>query len=326
VVTLLAVVALLAVPTMVTPYVLVVVCSALVLAIAGLGANLLLGYGGLLSLGQAAYFGIGAYTGAFLVTFFDVGSFEAYLLAGVAVAAGLAALAGRVCVRSTGIHFTILTLAFAESVRALFVSGVAFRPFGDVGKGFFFVGEGGLYIPRLAMLGRSLPPAAFVPVLYHAVFGAFLACFVLLRRVTRSPFGLAIQGARDNATRAVFVGVDVRAVRWRAFVLAGAVTGLAGALAGQLDRQVTPEQLGWLLSARLVVAVVLGGPGVFAGPIVGAVAVTGLGELAHRLPLAHNLVLGALLVVTARRFPDGLAGAGSRALAWLGARRQEGGR
>lgn len=301
--------ALLAVPAVVTPYGLVLACTALVLAIAALGVNLLLGDAGLLSLGHAAYFGMGAYAGAFLFTFFDVWSLELYLLAGVATATGLAVLAGGLCVRSTRIHFTILTLAFAESARALFVSGAAFRPFGDVGKGFFLIGEGGLYIPRLLLLRREVPAERFVPVLYYLVVAAFVGCIVLLRRITRSPLGLALRGARDNAVRAAFVGVDVRAVRWRAFVLSGAVTGLAGALAGLLDRQVTPEQLGWLLSARLVVAAVLGGPRVFAGPVLGAAVLTALQEVAHRAPLAHQLVLGTLLVAVAAWFPDGMAGA-----------------
>jgi branched-chain amino acid transport system permease protein len=274
--------------------------------------NLLLVGGGLLSLGHAAFFGIGAYTGAFLFTFFDVWSFEAYVLAGVAAAGGLAAIAGGLCVRSTRMHFAIFTLAFAESVRALFVSGAAFRPFGDVGKGFFLVGEGGLYIPRLHMLGHEVGPDAFVPVLYYVIVAAFAGSAALLRLVSRSSFGLALRGTRDSPTRAAFVGVDVRGVRWRAFVVSGAVTGLAGALAGQLDRQVTPEQLGWLLSARFVVAAVLGGSGVFTGPVLGAGVLTGLAEIARRLALGHDLALGLLLVAVARRLPEGVVGVPGR--------------
>jgi branched-chain amino acid transport system permease protein len=298
---------LLAVPAVITPYGLVLACSTLVLAIAALGVNLLLGHAGLLSLGHAAYFGTGAYAGAFLFTFFDVWSLEIYLLVGVAASAGLAAVAGGLCVRSSRLHFAILTLALAESLRALFVSGAAFQPFGDVGKGFYLVGEGGLYIPRLHLLGREVGPERFVPVLYYVILAAFVACVALLDRTARSPFGLALRGARDSAVRAAFVRVDVRAIRWRAFVLSGAVTGLAGALAGLLDRQVTPEQLGWLLSARLVVAVVLGGPASLGGPVLGAAILTGLSEVAHRVSLAHNLVLGALLIGVALRCPGGLA-------------------
>ena len=99
---------------------------------------------------------------------------------------------------------------------------------------------------------------------------AFFLSLGALWRVSRSPFGMALRAIRDNDVRAAFVGIPVRAYRWRAFVLSGAITGLAGGLYGQLDRQVTPEQLGWLFSAKLVVATIIGGTQWFLGPVVGA--------------------------------------------------------
>jgi Branched-chain amino acid transport system / permease component len=94
---------------------------------------------------------------------------------------------------------------------------------------------------------------------------AFFLALGALWRVSRSPFGMALRAIRDNDVRAAFVGIPVRAYRWRAFVLSGAITGLAGGLYGQLDRQVTPEQLGWLFSAKLVVATIIGGTQWFLG-------------------------------------------------------------
>jgi branched-chain amino acid transport system permease protein len=173
----------------------------------------------------------------------DLQSLEAYLLVGVLTATAAAALAGVWCVRATRIHFTILTLAFAELVRAVFVSGAVYRPLGDFGKGLFFVGDGGLYIRRFTMLGTDPPPERFIPTFYYVILLAFFLSLGVLWRVGRSPFGMALRAIRDNDVRAALVGVPVRLYRWRAFVISGAITGLAVALYGQLDRQVTPEQL-----------------------------------------------------------------------------------
>jgi len=300
------------VPAAIPHYYLLVLESALALSIACLAVNLLLGYTGVLSLGHAAYFGIGAYAGGFLFTFGDVTSLEAYLVAGLVVSAALAALGGALCVRATRIQFTILTLAFSQTVHALFVSGAAFRPFGEYGKGFFLIGDGGLYLPRFTMAGREVSPDRFEAVFYYVVLAAFLGSMVILSRIVRSPFGVALRAIRDNVTRAEFVGIRVRHFRWCAFVLSGVFTGLAGALGGQVDRQVTPHQLDWLLSAHLVMATVLGGTRHFLGPVLGAFALVGLKEIALRFALYHGLTFGVLLVVVVFAFPDGLMGTVTR--------------
>lgn len=205
----LATVALFLLPLVLPRYHLLVFERALALCVACLGVNVLLGYTGLLSLGHAAYFGIGAYAGGFLFTFGDVTSPEAYLVAGLLVSAALAALVGALCVRATRIYFTILTLAFAQTVHALFVSGAAFRPFGEYGKGFFLIGEGGLYLPRFTMAGGDVPPERFEIAFYYVVLTAFLGSAVVLSRILRSPFRMALQAIRDNQTRAELIGIRV---------------------------------------------------------------------------------------------------------------------
>jgi branched-chain amino acid transport system permease protein len=288
-------------PLVLNPYWVFVLGYGLTLAIACLGVNLLLGHTGLLSLGHAAYFGIGAYTGAFLFTFGDAYSLEVYLASGIVAAAGLAAVTGALCVRTTRIHFSILTLALAQVIHSLFVSGAVFRPFGTMGKGFFLIGHGGLYIPRFTMAGVELSPEAFATVFYYVILLAFLATAGLMWRVVHSPFGMALRAIRDNATRAECVGIPVRSYRWRAFVISGTVTGLAGALFGQHVRQITPQHLDWLFSAHLVVATLLGGTTYFVGPVVGALTVVALSEIALRFALHHNLILGVLLIIVAAR-------------------------
>ncbi len=297
-----------ALPGALSPYGLVVASHALVVAIACLGVNLLFGYMGLLSLGHAAYFGLGAYAGGFLRILGYLASFEAYLFSGLLASTALGAFVGLLCVRAPRISFTILTLAFGQMVHALFVAGHVFRLAGDVGKGIFFVGEGGLYIPRLTMLGVELGPARFSLILYYVIATAFLACALLMWRIVHSPLGKALQAIRDNETRARLIGIRVGWCRWVAFVVSAAFTALAGGLAGELDRQVTTDQLHWLLSAELILAIIVGGSRHFLGPVLGAFLVTLLEEVASRASLYQGLVLGALLIAAVFAFPAGVAG------------------
>ncbi len=296
-----------AMPPVLNPYYLIVLGSALAFSIACLSLNLLLGYTGLLSLGHALYFGVGAYAGAFLFTFGDLTSLEVYLGAGLLAAAVLAAMFGFVCVRATKIYFTILTLAFAQIVHALFVSGIIFMPFGAIGRGFFLIGHGGLYLPRFTIAGAEFAPDSFVTVFHYVLVGAFLVSVLLMWRVVNSPFGLGLRAIRDNELRAACIGIPVRCHRWLAFVISAVFAGVAGGLSGQIDRQVTPQQLDWLFSAQLVVATVLGGTRYFFGPILGAFAVVALKEVSLRFALYHSLILGLILVVVVLILPGGLA-------------------
>ncbi len=303
-----------ALPLVLSPYSLILVCYALVLSIACLGLNLLLGTTGLLSFGHAAYFGVGAYVGSFLYRFHDVTSLEVYMVTGVLGSVALAAVLGFLCVRATRIHFTILTLAFAQMVYSLFITGAIFRPFGGLGWALYLLGSGGLYIPRLTMLGIEIGPEAFIPVFYGVIAASFLGSAFLLWRITRSPFGKALAAIRDNETRADSVGIPVRRYRWYAFILSGFFLGLAGALYGQLNRQITPEQLHWLFSAKLVLATVLGGPGYFLGPVLGAFAFVALDELSSPWAVGRKAVFGLLLIAVVFVFPRGIAGSAARVL------------
>lgn len=295
-------------PQLLSPYYLIVLSAALAFAIGCLGLNLLLGHTGLLSFGQAAYFGVGAYTGSFIFTFAPITSFEVYLASGVLAAAALAAVFGFLCVRATQIHFTILTLAFAQMVHSVFISGKIFQPFGGVGKGLFLQGGGGLYIPRLTIAGREFSPDAFNVAVYYVTVLVFLVCVLLAWRIVRSPFGKTLNAIRDNETRAASIGIRVRRYRWYVFIIAGAFAGIAGGLFGQVHRQVTPEQLHWVFSAKMVLATVLGGSRHFLGPVLGALAFSLFQEVSLRFTLYHSLVLGLLLIAVILALPGGLTG------------------
>lgn len=296
-------------PVLLAPYPLIVLCYMLVFAIACMGLNLLFGITGLLSFGHATFFAIAAYAGAFLIRFTPVDSFELYLLVGLICAVAMAAAIGFVCLRATRIHFTILTLATCQIVYSLFIDGAVFRLFGGEGRAIYYLTGGGMYIPRLTILGIQFGPEEFIPRFYNVIVLAFLVTTVLLWRIGRSPFGMALRAIRDNDRRAAAIGIPVRRYRWYAFILSGAFVGLAGALYGQLGRQITPEQLNWLFSARLVLATVLGGMQAFPGPILGAFVFLGLEDVALLWTRYYNMALGVLLIAVIFVFPRGLAGA-----------------
>ncbi|MGH2651731.1 MAG: branched-chain amino acid ABC transporter permease, partial [Actinomycetota bacterium] len=152
------------------------------------------------------------------------------------------------------------------------LGGAVFQPFGGTGRGLYLLGEGGLYIARFTIAGFDIPPDRFVPGRYYVIAGAFLGSTLILWRISRSPFGTALRAIRDNDTRALCIGLPVRTYRRAAFVRSGVFTGLGGALYGELTRQITVEQLHWLLSAQLILMTVRGGtrtswaqlPGAFA--------------------------------------------------------------
>jgi branched-chain amino acid transport system permease protein len=307
---------LLAAPLGLDAYALVLLDQALALAIAGLGLNLLLGMGGLLPLGHALYFGLGAYAGAFFYRFGPLESLAPFLAVGVLAAGAAAAAIGFLCARTSKIYFAILSLAFAEIVHSMVVNGVAFEPFGGLGRAVYYLGEGSLYLPRLKVFGTEIGAKDFPGVFHLVVAAAFALTALALRRLDRSPFALALRAIRDNPTRAEALGISVPRYRWAAFALSGAVAGLAGALYGQLHRQITPDQLEWLFSAKLVAMIVIGGSREFLGPVAGAVLLVTLEEVAGRWTWGQNAILGGLLIAVGLAFPAGIAG-GVRALCAL---------
>jgi branched-chain amino acid transport system permease protein len=279
-----------------------------VFGIACLGLNLLFGTTGSLSLGHGTFFGIGAYTGAFLYRFWALESLELYLVSGVVASTVLAAIIGLICVHTTKIFFAILTLALSMTTYSLFVNGAVFRLFGGVGWGLYLLGGGAMFLPRLTMLGIEFGPTEFIHALYNVIVVIFVLFALLLWWIDSSPFGLALKAIRDNETRAAFIGIPVWRYRWSAFVISGLITGFAGALYGQLARQITPDQLHWLFSAQLVLATVLGGTRSFLGPVAGAFLFVGLDEVASQWSVGRNFAFGLLLVIAVHAFPLGIYG------------------
>ncbi|HEX6961428.1 MAG TPA: branched-chain amino acid ABC transporter permease, partial [Lacipirellula sp.] len=277
----------------------------LIYAIAALGFNLLLGYTGLLSFGHSAYFGVGAYSAAFMVKYFGVGSMEVYILVGLAVTFLVTAVFGYICVRHTRIFFAILALALSQVLWTL-----AYKFFWVTG------GTDGLRVPfaNLTLLGGLIDFTGrgayqrFAVNYYYYVLVLFCICTVFMWVIVHSPFGKALQAIRDNETRAQFLGIRIRQYRWLAFLLSGCFTGLAGILWVPLNGLVTPDILYWPFSGEIVFMTVLGGFRTFTGPIIGAVVFNYLKVYAVASTPYWQFLLGAVLLVLVLALPSGIVG------------------
>jgi branched-chain amino acid transport system permease protein len=299
---------LLLMPSILAVYPLFILSHMLVFAIACLAVNLLYGTAGSLSFGHATYFGVAAYTGAFLYRFSAVDSFEVYLVSGVLSATLFATVIGFFCAGTTRIFFTILTLAFSMMVYSLVINGAVFRLFGGLGWALYLLGGGSMYLPRLTMLGAEVAAGEFIAAFYYVIVLAFITSALVLWRISASPFGQALRAIRDNETRAAFIGIPVWRYRWCAFIISGLFMGLAGGLYGQLARQITPDQLHWLFSAKLILAIVLGGTRHFLGPVLGAFAFVLIDEIASQWAVGRYMAFGVLLIIVVFAFPRGMAG------------------
>jgi branched-chain amino acid transport system permease protein len=252
--------------------------------------QLLLGAGGMVSFGHAAYFGLGAYGAALCMT--AAGSFPLALLAAPVLAAAGALLFGAFCVRRAGIYFAMLTLAVAQLTYAL-----AHQWYGVTGGD---NGVVGVWPP-----GGLASPAAY----YYLALAAGAGGLWLLGRVGGSPFGLLLRAARDHAARAEATGVDVRGQRLVAFAVAGAFAGLGGGLFAFLKGSVFPDLLGIPVSVQGLIMVLLGGIESLAGAALGAALFQGLDVLVGQVTDYWQAILGALLLALVLLFPRGLASA-----------------
>jgi len=302
-------------PTFVETYQIQLVTYGLIAAIAALGFNLLLGYTGLLSFGHSAYFGLGAYTVAFVVQRLGPHSMEFYILIGIPVVAIASALFGYVCVRHTRIFFGILTLAISQVVYSL-----ALKLYWVTG------GSDGLRVPRpallLGLLNFSGPRGfqQFITSYYYYVLAIFVVCVVVMWVVVHSPFGKALQAIRDNEVRARFLGLRIRRFRWISFLVSGTFTGLAGILWVPLNGLTTPDVLYWTFSGEIVFSALLGGFRNFTGPIVGGIVFTYLKTYAVATTEYWQLLLGVVLVTLVLVLPTGIVGG----LSTLGLRLRKG--
>ena len=285
----------LAAPLVAGPYALSILTEAAVAVLFAASLHFVMGPGGMASFGHAAWFGIGAYAAGLSAQGLGAPMPAALLLA--PLAAGVAAaLFGAFVVRLSGVYLAMLTLAFAQIVWA-----AAFQWVSVTG------GDNGI-------LGVWPPAWASGPATYLLALTLCAGGAAVLQRVLYSPFGYALRASRDSPLRAEAIGLDTRRIRLAAFVAAGAAAGLAGGVFTFVKGSVFPGFVSIPRSMDALVMVLLGGVQTMAGPVVGALAYTGLYDGLLRATAYWRLVLGAAIVLLVLAFPEGIAGAVQRRL------------
>lgn len=287
-------IALLALPLALSDFWIFIAIEVLAFSLYAVTFNVLLGYGGMLSFGHAAFFGMGGYAAALLVKKAGLSAGIAFALVpavAMAVAAAAAIVIGFFCVRRSGIYFAMLTFAFQMLLYTIALKATGFTG-GDDG-----------------MTGLKPPGVLARPLVYYyfalALVGA--ALYVLFRLVS-SPFGYTLRALRSNARRVQYVGVDVRAHQLATFVVSGAFAGLAGAVFALSSGNVFPSWLNWTASATPIVMAVLGGVHTFLGPALGAAVYVVLEVLISGKTEYWPLVMGAVILALVLLMPEGLMG------------------
>lgn len=271
----------------------------LLLSLFALGFNLLFGYTGLLSFGHAAFYAVGAYATGLALK--GGTSLLPAVLLGILAAAALSLVIGFFSIRHTRIYFAMLTLAFGMMVYALAWN------WRDVTGG----DDGLIGIPRapLAVLGLFQIEMRLMEQYYYFVLLVFFVAILVLYRILRSPFGLILQGIRENPERVSFAGIPVKRYVLLAFVISGALAGLAGTLMAPLENTVAPMVAHWTKSAEPVLVSLLGGAHTFSGPIIGSILFLVIKETIVRYTEYWLIWFGIILLFLVMGFRGGVVGA-----------------
>ena len=265
----------------------------LILAIAAVSLNLILGYGGLVSFGHAAYLGIGAYAVGIL-GFYGIGNGWVHILVAIAASAAVAAAIGAVSIRTSGIYFIMITLAFTQM---LYYLGISVAEFG---------GDDGMRLKtksRFPLVDLNDPV-----VFYYLALALLLLSVFVVYRIVNSRFGMVLRAAKSNEPRSRAIGFSPYPHRLAAFVISGAMCGLAGALYANHISYITPNLMSWQQSGDLMFMVILGGMATTSGPVIGAFALLLVEEVLKGWTEHWQVILGPLLVLSVIFFKRGLAG------------------
>jgi branched-chain amino acid transport system permease protein len=275
------------------PFYIDLVRRIMILAVAAVSLNLILGYGGMVSFGHAAYIGIGAYAVGILGFY---GLFNGWLHFAVAiVASALVALAiGAVSIRTSGIYFIMITLAFTQM---LYYLGISVAEFG---------GDDGMRLKRRSELGIAdlNDPIQF----YYLALVVMLVTVYLTYRIVNSRFGMVLRASKSNEARSRAIGFSPYPYRLAAFVIAGGMCGLAGALYGNHTNYITPSLMSWQQSGDIMFMVILGGMASTAGPVLGTFALLLFEALLAGWTEHWQVILGPRLILSVIFFRRGLAG------------------
>jgi branched-chain amino acid transport system permease protein len=282
-------------------FVILLTTRALAFSILVMSVDILLGYTGLPSLGQAAYLGVGAYVTAILATRYQFGlGYDFWIVAalGICLGAALAAVFGLLAIRATGVYFLMITLALGQCAW-----GLAYRWNSLTG------GDNGINLNGRPNFGLDLGNEV---TFFYLVFAFFAVSMALMYVLVRSPFGQSLAGIRERELRMQILGYNTWLHKYIAFVIAGAFGGLAGVLWAHTNGHVSPETVVLTTSVDSLLMVVLGGSGTLVGAAIGTAIVFGLREYLSTLVPWWQYVLGGVYVLTILYLPMGLMGILSR--------------
>lgn len=281
-------------PVVVPAFWVFIIMQVMVFALYAVSFNLLLGYGGMLAFGHAAFFGVGAYAFAILLKKLDMSPMIAMALAPfIAMAAG--GIVAFFCIRLTGIYFGMLTLAFQMVIYT-----IIFKSYDMTG------GDDGIS-------GLTIPGALGTPHgLYELTLVIVAVSLFLSWRLVHSPFGIALRAQAHNERKSLAIGVNVAFHKWIAFAVAAFFAGVAGDLFAVANESVFPDWLDWTASAVPIVMAILGGTNRFTGPIVGAVVYVVLQTILRGVTEYWALVMGAAIIALVLFLPDGILGLTAR--------------
>lgn len=275
------------------PFYIALFARIIIYAIAASALNLALGYGGLVSFGHALFFGIGAY-GVALPVFHGIDNGWVHLILVFGVCGVAAAVTGAISLRTSGIAFIMITLAFAQMGFFLFVS---LKRYG---------GDDGLSIAQASRFGPlNLGDTGAVYACAFLVLALATWCLAQLRA---APFGMVLRAARQNPRRVATVGLPVSQYQLAAYVMSGMLCGLAGFLLANLNAFASPSSMAWTVSGELIVIVVLGGMGTVFGPLLGAFVLLGLEEIIKGYTDHSMVVLGPMILLIALAGKSGIIG------------------
>ena len=276
----------------------------MILAIAAASLNLILGHGGMISFGHAAYLGIGAYCVG-IPAYYGIDNGPLQIFLAVTVSGIFALVTGAICLRTKGVYFIMITMAFTQMV---FFGFVSVEEYG---------GDDGLVIDTRSNFGSFINIEDNIN-LYYFILISLIICLFLIHKITRSRFGLVIEGSRSNEQRMRSIGFDTYRYRLICYVIAGCICGYAGALLGNFTNFISPEMMDWAASGELIFMVILGGTGSFLGPVFGAAAFVILEEWLSSLTLYWHFIFGALLIIVVLFARGGISGL----VTYLGNRKQ----
>ncbi|MCK9507199.1 MAG: branched-chain amino acid ABC transporter permease [Pigmentiphaga sp.] len=273
------------------PFYITFFARVLIYALAACALNIILGFAGLVSFGHALFIGLGCYAVGIL-GFFDISNGWLQLLAALAVCALVALFVGTVCLRTSGIGFIMITLAFAQMFYFLMVSMTMFG--GDDGLNIFMPSDFGFF---------ELSGSREV---YWATWAVLLLLTIFLFRFRKSPFGLVLRATHLNPRRVNALGYSVFKVQLAAYILSGMITGVAGFLLANLTAFASPSYMSWHMSGELIVMLVIGGLGTVTGPIFGSIIYLVMEEVFKGITQHWMLLMGPLIVIIAMLTRNGV--------------------